>query len=65
MGAVRAKSAEMRNKKGPDQSDIFLIDMQGDPLGCFLCFVDIKTKVALKSKLLILKRNFCFEVDNT
>ena len=42
-----------------------LYRVQGDPTGCFPVFVDIKTKVAFQYMLLTLKRNFCFDVNNT
>ena len=37
--------------------------VQGDTSGCSLGFVDIKTKVEFLITLLILKLNFCFDVN--
>ena len=39
--------------------------IQGDLSGCSLGFVDIKIKVAFQYMLLTIKRNFCFDVENT
>ena len=39
--------------------------LQVDYSGCLLGLVDIKTKVAFWYMLLILKHNFCLDVNNT
>ena len=39
--------------------------LQGDHSGCTLCLVDMKTKVAFQSMLLLLKHNFCFDGSAT
>ena len=38
-------------------------ELQGDQSGSSQSSVDIKTKVVFKYMLLILKRNFCFDVS--
>ena len=43
----------------------FQKSIQGDTSGCSLGFVEVKTKVAFQYMLLILKRDFCFDVNNT
>ena len=40
-------------------------NVQGDPSGCSLGFVDIKTKVEFSYKDHILKRYLCFDVNKT
>ena len=40
-------------------------EVQGDPSGCTLAFVDVKTKVPLQYSLLILKCNSQFNVNKT
>ena len=40
-------------------------EIQGDHSGCSRGLGNIKTRVAFQHKLLILKRNFCFDVNNT
>ena len=37
--------------------------LQGDTSGCSLDLVDIKTEVELKYQLVLLKYNFCFDVN--
>ena len=39
-----------------------LTKILGDPSGCLLSFVDIKTKVALQYMLLLPKCDFCFDI---
>ena len=39
--------------------------IQDVPSGCFLGYVDIKTKVGFHYMILVLKRNFCFTVNYT
>ena len=38
--------------------------IKGDHSGCCLGLVDIKTKLTFQYMLIILKRNFCFDVNN-
>ena len=46
-------------------SKLFLTIIQGDPSGCALGFVDIKTEVGFNYKECILKHNLCFDVNIT
>ena len=39
--------------------------LEGDYSGCSLGLVDIKTKIAFQYMLLLLKRNFSFNINNT
>ena len=41
------------------------VSVQGEPSGCSLDLVDIKTRVLIQYDLLMLKCNYCFDVNNT